>query len=187
MKLLETLKFLNSHRFEFLFGLCLLFLLLFGLYKKITNKKGTWSSSFVYFPRYETMLKTPNKNNSKKTDSKGEIECRRVLEKIFGKSFSKSRPDFLRNPVTGNSFNLELDCYCPELKLAVEYNGIQHYKYTPYFHKNKDAFTNQKYRDYIKKEKCLQNGILLIDVPYSVKIKDIENFLINKLKKNNFI
>ncbi len=37
------------------------------------------------------------------------------------------------------NFNLEIDCYSPKLKLGVEYNGAQHYKFIPHFHKNKEA------------------------------------------------
>ena len=39
----------------------------------------------------------------KSKESKGETESRRVLEKIFDKPFSKSRPKFLFNPATGKS------------------------------------------------------------------------------------
>jgi hypothetical protein len=117
-----------------------------------------------------------------KYESKGESECRRVLQKIFNKPFNSVRPDFLRNPVTGNNHNLELDCYDPELKLAVEYNGEQHYKYIPYFHKNKEAFHNQKYRDLIKRQMCRDNGVHLIEVPNTVKVGQIEQYLLNKLR-----
>ena len=120
-------------------------------------------------------------------DSKGELECRRVLQKIFRKPFDKARPDFLRNPVTGGNFNLELDCYNPELKLACEYSGQQHYKYLPFFHRNKDAFLNQKYRDELKLRMCKDNGITLIEVPYVVKIENIEGFLKKELRKNGYI
>jgi len=89
-------------------------------------------------------------------ESKGEQECRYFLQKTFNKPFVNTRPSFLRNPVTGR--NLELDCYNSELKLALEYNGKQHYKYLSYFHKNKQDFWNQKYRDYIKKRLCKDNG-----------------------------
>ena len=95
-------------------------------------------------------------------------------------------PDFLRNPVTGGSFNLELDCYDPGLKLAVEYNGQQHYKYLPYFHKNKESFLNQKYRDNMKKQMCKEKGVCLIEVPFSVKLNDIEQYLIREIQKNGY-
>ena len=114
-------------------------------------------------------------------DSKGEIECRRVLQKIYGRPFNKDRPDFLNNPVTGGIYNLELDCYDKDLKIAVEYSGRQHYEYVPFFHKNKEAFLNQKYRDDMKRRMCVDNGVFLIEIPYTTKIADIEAEIIIKL------
>ena len=38
------------------------------------------------------------------------------------------------------------------------------------FHKNKEHFLNQKYRDELKNMICKQNRILLIRVPYTIKI-----------------
>lgn len=114
-------------------------------------------------------------------ESKPERECRRVLESIFNVPFNKCRPDVLRNNITKN-YNLELDCYNADLRLALEYNGQQHYKYIPYFHKNKEAFHNQQYRDELKRRICKEKGIRLIEVPYTVKLKDIEKYIIKKLK-----
>lgn len=111
----------------------------------------------------------------KRKESAGEMECRRVAEKLTGKSFPKKRPDFLRNDITRS--NLEIDCYCDELKLGIEYNGIQHYQYNPHFHASKDAFYNLKYRDQMKTRLCAENGVKLIIVPYTVRIDDIEDYL----------
>ena len=105
------------------------------------------------------------------------------MQKLFDKPFYKSRPRFLNNPVTFGTNNLELDCYNEELKLAVEYDGAQHFKFIPHFHKTNEAFMNQRYRDYMKDQMCKENGIVLIRVPYTVKIPDIESFLIGKLKE----
>ena len=116
-----------------------------------------------------------NKEKGILRESSGEIECRRVAEMMTGKPFPKKRPDFLKNPVT--SHNLEIDCFCEELKLGIEYNGKQHYKYTPYFHSSKDAFYNTRYRDEMKARLCKENGIKLIIVPYTVKVGDIEEYL----------
>ena len=55
----------------------------------------------------------------------------------------------------------------------------EHYKYTPFFHKNKEAFYNQKYRDELKRRMCKDNGIYLIEIPNTVKLEDIEHFLTN--------
>ena len=157
----------------------ILFILIFSLFR--IGKKGTWSSSYTYDrKRYSQRAKV-------KKESRGETECRRVLQKYFKRSFPNSRPDFLRNPVTGGRFNLELDCYNPELRLAVEYNGVQHYKYVPYFHKNKEAFLNQKYRDDMKRRMCRDNNVNLIEVPNSVTVEKIEKYLIFQLKKLGYL
>lgn len=107
--------------------------------------------------------------------SKGETECKRVIETITGQSFVKSRPLFLKNEITNGV--LELDCFNAELKLAVEYNGEQHYKYIPHFHATKEHFYNLKYRDELKKKLCQEHGVKLIIVPYTVAIKDIEKYI----------
>jgi hypothetical protein len=110
-------------------------------------------------------------------NSTNEEVCRNFLEKTFKLPFPKTRPSFLKNPTSGKS--LELDCYCEKLKLACEYNGQQHYRFTPYFHKNYEAFLNQQFRDNLKKKLCKQNNIYLIEVPYY--IENIEKYLTQKL------
>ena len=174
----------SKYGFEITLAFCVTFVLIFGLYHRITGSKGTWSKKdYLSF-----LVTTPNKTpRSPPKDSKGEIECRRVLQILFNRSFDKARPDFLRNPVTGGDFNLELDCYDPELGIAVEYNGVQHYRFIPFFHKNKEAFLNQKYRDDMKRRICKENGILLIEVPYTIKIEDIEGYIQKSLMNNGIL
>lgn len=116
---------------------------------------------------------TVKKRRMMPTVSKGEARCRAYLENKFGRQFDKIRPDILKNNVTGQ--NLEIDCYNNDLKLGVEYNGQQHYKYCKGVHRNYEHFQTQRYRDEIKKHLCKEAGIVLIEVPYW--IKDIESFL----------
>lgn len=123
--------------------------------------------------------------NSPPKDSKGELECKRAIEKLLNKSFNKIRPDFLKNDVTGK--NLELDLYNSELNLCVEMNGRQHYEYVPYFHRNYEAFLNQRYRDEMKKNKCRENGVKFIEVPYTIKTEDIEKYIKKELQKLKFL
>ena len=107
-----------------------------------------------------------NKKKSKRKivkESKGELECKRCIESITGYPFEKTRPDFMFNPVTNE--NLELDLFNYDLKIAVEYNGKQHYEFNSFMHKNsKDKFHAQQYRDRIKKDACKKLGIYLKNV-----------------------
>ena len=191
-------NFWKRKGYEILLILSIIFLLLGGFYMYIKKRKGTWDSKYDienilmnkdigknYLTYSEKDIKqNRDKKGDSKGDSKGEIECKRVLESIFNKPFNKVRPDFLRNQVTGNTNNLEIDCYNDELKIGLEYNGRQHYEFIPYFHRNKETFYNQKYRDELKRIKCRDNGIMLIEVPYNIKIQDIERFIKVELRKN---
>lgn len=111
-----------------------------------------------------------NEPNKKSRRWKGEEYCCMALENIVGHKVQRNiRPDFLKNPETCR--NLELDCFDPETKIAVEYNGIQHYEYPNIFHQSEKIFQDQVYRDTIKNELCQKNGITLITVPYTVDSK----------------
>jgi hypothetical protein len=175
-------KYWNENGFEILFIISVLLILILSLFR--IGKKGTYSKNYFYNDFI-------NLNNTKKRpivkESKGETMCREILQNLLEKPFPKERPDFLRNPVTGGDFNLELDCYNEELKLALEYNGVQHYKYVPYFHKNKESFLNQKYRDEMKRVKCRENGVALIEVPYDIKHQNLEDYVRKELIRLKFI
>lgn len=160
----------------------IIFLCIYALFR--IGHTGTYLK-YEYNPLWMDIRPVQTTKRQPSRDSAGEIICREYLQNRFGKPFSKIRPDFLKNNVTGG-YNLELDCYNPELGIAVEYNGVQHYKYTPYFHRNKEAFLNQKYRDEMKRERCRLNNIHLIEVPYTVKKESIEGFLDSELVKLGF-
>lgn len=183
-------SYLSNNAFELAVGGCIILIIVLSLYSHLTGKKGTWSSKFTYDHRFDLNVGSKGgekvKNKSVGGESKGEIECRRVLQKLFRKPFNKVRPGFLSNVVTGGN-NLEIDCFDDEMRLGVEYSGIQHYKFTPFFHKNKEAFLNQKYRDEMKRRQCLDNGIRLIEVPYTVKFDNIENYLMKELQKYGYL
>lgn len=132
---------------------------------------------------YDDSRKT--EESKTKRETKGEKKCREVFEKIFNRSFNKVRPDFIKNDCTDKP--LEIDGYNDELKLGFEYQGVQHYKYTPYFHKSENDFEKQKYRDEIKMTECKKNGIKIIEVPYTVDVEDIEDFVVQKLKDEGYL
>jgi len=193
-------NYIKDRAFELAVIGSILVIILIGIYQwmyggenagSYTNKKY-WEllpvkESEPYTPTPDEMLPSEKLESQDASDSKGERECRRVLEELFKKPFPKSRPNFLNNPVTGGKYNLELDCVNHELKIACEYNGAQHYKYIPYFHKNKEQFQTQQYRDDMKRRICKEEGYTLVEVPYTVKLQDIDNFIKTELSKANRI
>lgn len=110
-----------------------------------------------------------------KTFNLGEEKCRYVLEYLTGKPFKSSK-----KVIDG----FELDGYNQELKLAFEYNGIQHYETNGFFIKTEKEL-NQRIKDDEQKERlCLENGIYLIKIPYTIKTDDdIITFLKNVLEQ----
>jgi hypothetical protein len=115
--------------------------------------------------------------------SNGEWACAQVLRDIFPEHyFYTTRPNWLKNPETGR--NLELDFLNEELRVAIEYNGIQHYVFPNCFHKTKEEFIGQIRRDQYKRKKCDDMGVYLISIPYNVPLTEVKHFIIEKLPED---
>lgn len=186
--------YIQKYYFEIVIITCIAFLIIYAIYTKFSGNKGTWSKitpKVIHEGEDEEegdeditgYDKRKRRRRGGGGESKGEVECRRVMQKLFDKPFYKTRPQFLNNPVTFGTNNLELDCFNEELKLAVEYDGAQHYKFIPHFHKTYEGFMNQRYRDYMKEQMCKDNHIRLIRVPYTIKIEHIESYIVKKLEE----
>ncbi len=106
---------------------------------------------------------------------------RQILEEITLRKFPKIRPDFLLSPKTGH--NLELDGYNEEFKIAFEHQGIQHYEYIPFFHDSIEDFENDQWKNHFKKDKCRENGIVLIIIPYYVPELELRDFISKEFVK----
>lgn len=112
---------------------------------------------------------------NKCSKSRSENECRRIFEMLFPDyKFSNTKPKFLGG--------LELDGYCENLKLAFEYNGVQHYEVSdgliPY--DDEEGLQKRKERDKKKLEICNRLGIRLCVIPYTYDFRDpekLENFI----------
>jgi hypothetical protein len=139
---------------------------------KRSKKKSKWSWDDIYqsFSLFKKNKPIPKKHESR---------CRFIFETLFQAPFTSIRPDFLRYK-TGK--NLELDGYNDELKLAFEYQGVQHRKYTPMFHKSYRDFVKQQERDQFKKEKCHELGIRLIEIPDTILFDDLETYIRQQVK-----
>lgn len=110
-------------------------------------------------------------------ERKNEKICRFLFEKIFKDNFPKQRYNWLKSP---KNQNLELDGYNKKLKIAFEYQGIQHYNLKG-INKNQKVLEYMQLCDQIKRDKCKEKGITLIEVPYTVKHKDMEKYICQKI------
>ena len=188
--------FWYKHGFNLLVVVTILFFLLYWLFFTRHRQGGTYSSTYYYNPRTGSISSEepvasyrkkkwgsrPNSPRQVTQTSKGEVICKNYVEYLFERPFIKCRPSFLYNTVTHE--NLELDCYNADLRLAIEYNGRQHYEYVPFLHGNsRTNFHNQKYRDEKKKEMCQKQGIYLITVPYTVPHDKIPSFLKDEITR----
>lgn len=62
-----------------------------------------------------------------------------------------------------------IDFYLPDLNVAIEYNGEQHYRPIKYFEINK-SFEIQQKRDQFIRDYCYNNNLKLIEIPYNEDI-----------------
>ena len=142
---------------------------------KIQKVKPQTKRNRFFFKKRKTEI-VPNVNLS-------EEACRVIFETLFGKKFKKCRPNFLEK--------LELDGYCPTLKLAFEYQGRQHYEYVSIYHrKGLVDLHNQQKRDILKRKLCKLNGVRLIEIPhiYTHNNKDeMKAHILNELIANGVI
>ncbi len=110
---------------------------------------------------------------------KMERYTKEIAETIIGKPFEKVRPEWLKN---GKNNKMELDIYNDELKLAIEYNGIQHYKFEKFFHKTKEEFEARVIDDELKVKLCKKNNVDFIVIPYT---EEPFKYLIERLLERN--
>ncbi len=108
--------------------------------------------------------------------SKGELKTKNSLDKLNIKYCEQKRFSDCKNKAI-----LPFDFYLPELNIAIEYDGIQHFKEVEFFG-GKEAFLKCKQNDIIKNEYCLSNNIKLIRINYNEYniIDDIINEIIKK-------
>jgi len=74
-----------------------------------------------------------------------------------------------------------LDIFIPGLKLAIEYQGLQHYEPVPFFG-GEEGFSRTQSRDKRKADLCAENDVTLIYFRYDEEInrKMLEGRLISR-------
>ena len=62
--------------------------------------------------------------------------------------------------------NLSYDFYIKKYNLLIEYNGGQHYEFTPFFHKDLHDFHRQLHHDWLKRKYARDKKIDLLIIPF---------------------
>lgn len=101
----------------------------------------------------------------------GERITRLFFESIFDKKFPKWRDNWLVSEI---GHKMELDGYCPELGLAFEHHGLQHYQLNQWVNTPEKLGKVQNY-DELKAKLCKDNNVKLITVPQVPQLTKIEN------------
>ena len=112
------------------------------------------------------------KCDDKTVKSKYHIAARELLSDMFSgyTILEEVKLPGSRDPSKKSA--LFLDFLIPNLSLAVEVHGRQHYEFVKFFHKTKAGFLTSKRRDDIKEQWCELNDIELIVLNYEDKIED---------------
>ncbi len=104
-------------------------------------------------------------------------DCRKINvgEELVRATLEEAFPDELFNSTRSVPWmnKLELDGYNEERKLAFEFQGKQHYERVPHFQRKEGAFEAQLDRDARTRAQCAANGVKLLEVPYTIGIKNI--------------
>lgn len=114
------------------------------------------------------------------TTNIGEEITRAALSEAFpGETFDRTRRVAWMQ-------GLELDGYNEKLRLAFEYQGIQHAARVAHFQRDESAFEAQQERDALTAARCEAAGVYLLEVPHTVKFVEIRKFVRACLEKANF-
>ena len=90
------------------------------------------------------------------------------FEQKIVKILQKSGVKFEKEKVFKDCYNgyYRYDFYLPDKNIVIEANGIQHYKFTKIFHKNRSDFLKGQERDRRKISYCLAKDIKIYCIPY---------------------
>ena len=91
---------------------------------------------------------------------KHELSLFHEIRKHYPDTLYQYRPEWLGRQ--------SLDLYIPSLKTAIEYQGVQHYRPVEFFG-GEEALLQRQELDLLKKQRCTENEVLLIEWPYSLE------------------
>lgn len=124
------------------------------------------------------------KQEKKRKYHNTETKLIEILKIIFGKNNVVVSVHPLWAFSTKNVL-LEFDICVPCKKLMIEYDGIQHFERSNFFHKTHQDFEDQKARDVLKDQLAKENGWNLLRIKYTVDVT--YGNIYNILKKKGYL
>lgn len=113
--------------------------------------------------------------------SKGEKTVSKILDSLNIEYETQKR---FKDLVYKN--NLVFDFYIPSLNIAIEYDGIQHFKPTKFGgvsdEEANENLKQQRIKDNLKNEYCIKNGINLLRIPYTISNEEINGLIESKVR-----
>ena len=107
--------------------------------------------------------------------------CRAIFEHLYDDLFARCRPTWL---IGEKGVPLELDGYNEKLKIAFEYQGIQHFQPVVKFKVCGERLRAIRARDDLKKSITQARGVVLIRIPYTVEHCKLEEYIRQQLKNH---
>lgn len=102
----------------------------------------------------------------------GEFKIHNFLKAKDIKFESQKVFDNCRNPLT--SYPLRFDFYLPNENIAIEYDGVQHFKPVEHWG-GQGELKDTKFRDEIKNKYCIDNNINLVRISYLDNVEGMLN------------
>jgi hypothetical protein len=164
--------------------------------KRLTSEEFVYKSKLIHGDKYDySLVVYKNANTKVKINCKehGEFEqipnshirgkgCKNCTSwkeenKLFKKIKNLFSNELIEQHYKTDWIKLQnFDIFFINHNIAIEYNGIQHYEPVEYFG-GINAFIKQVDRDNRKRKLCLENNCTLIEIPYWLKEKEIDNLL----------
>lgn len=148
--------------------------------QSIVEKESKYSTTcykdrFGSFNKLREELGLPIVEAGESTDA--DYALRKIADYLEEEPIKEKKFEWLRNPKSG--YPLRIDGYFSKHKIAVEYNGPQHYKTDGRYCTSKEALSHRKYLDSTKEQLLRDHGIKVVWISYLDKID-------NEYLKNTF-